>query len=268
MKSTCLKCGVVADLPDGHRLVVCSACGAVQDKVRAASGVTEQIAETPENQAQPSEKLSLPLIQVEMRVTEHLIECGKISYQIRNLTATAIGSRKVPIKVTEPIMKTPAPSAGIGTALLLGGLAGSFWWALMPAHHFLGFALGFVIFVAISVTLSRKFRAEIEPWKRTAEQVKMQHIRWKALANSPITLFSLVLETNAGSNPIFHSTEQLEIVRANEAIKDAMSKNVAEGKSLSITVLDVPFKDESESFDVAIERLAAAVGRQYVYGDS
>lgn len=265
MKSTCLNCGAVGNLPEGHRLIVCLECGAVQTKVGAVSSATEYVQAPAENDVRPVEKLTLPLMQMEMRVSEHLIECNQITYQIKNLTATAVRRYTVPIDVPEPTMKSPAPSHGTGTAVLIGGIAGCFCFALLAGTPVVGFVFGLVVFAVAAIVLNGKFRAEIEPWKRSAARVNAQHERWSTLQSNPIILYSVVLETNAGSSPIFHSTEQAEIVRANETIKDAMSRKIVDGRSLSIKVLDLPFTYDSKSFDAAIGQLAATVGRQYVY---
>ena len=285
MKPKCFKCGEIANLPEGHRLIVCSTCGAVQGHERVGFDNQTLAAVMP---LTPTQELSaksvdaatvnlgavaeafkmglthyVPLVPLPFQVNEHLIECGEISWQMQNIAATAVGERIVPLKVPEPRMAFVRPESAYIVAIGIAGFAGLSCFALQDSRVF-----GWLVFFATLCLLIMRNRKQIAMWDAASIGVARRHKKWLLLGDNPLKLYSLMLETNAGSKPLFYSSERSEIEQANNAIKDAMLKKIGAGRNFVVKVLDPIFLDPKLSIDESIDKLASAIGTRFVDGDA
>lgn len=61
-------------------------------------------------------------------------------------------------------------------------------------------------------------------WDADKAKTQRQHAVWQHMRNNPPVLYSLMLETNAGTKPLFYSMDEEQIRKVNAAIKRAMEK--------------------------------------------
>ena len=215
-----------------------------------------------------TEQITIPLVQKELRVTRHLIKCDQVSYQIRNIVATAVVQKDVLIRVAEPTVMPLRTGTGLGGALSVGAIAGGFCWALLSASApTAGIAVGVAVFACVGTLLRKKFGVDNQRWNEAAQKTRQLHRRWTSLSGKKVALFGLVIETNSGSTPIFYSTQRQDIERANDAVNGAMSDSDDNEKSLLIRVIDAPYRHDGQSVDTAIEAFASAIGHDFVHRD-
>lgn len=129
MVESCLKCGVQADLPDGHRLIVCAACGAVQSKVLSVRRSMDKTIATAAGVSQLT-TLCPACHGVISRTAKTCPHCGHS--ETTNPTASTIAARMSRFKWT-PTTITLATVGGVCTLVLAGFLTmGVFWGQPLP----------------------------------------------------------------------------------------------------------------------------------------
>lgn len=72
------------------------------------------------------------------------------------------------------------------------------------------------------------------------------------MRRNPLVLFSLMLETNAGSKPLFYSLDETEIIKANDAIKQAIAQKDVGGVHFQIETVNVGGEDSINNFGSTI----------------
>ena len=166
---------------------------------------------------------------INFEISDHLIECGGAAWQIRNIAATSIGKEIIQNNQPEPRFMQDEPKIeDLGS--LVGGLIVSIiiaWvvigcsqrpLAIMIAIVILGIP-SFVIFWVVQQKNEKK-----EQWLEEKARTQKKWEKWNEIRNNPLVVYSLMLETNAGSKPLFYSLDESQIIRANNAIKKAMEK--------------------------------------------
>jgi len=127
---------------------------------------------------------------IDFKVNDHLIECGQDTWQIRNIAATSVGKKIIPLNEVEPKFEAAEPE----------------------------FELNFSA----------------------------------AIVSSVIILYSLLLETNAGSKPLFYSFDEAQITKANNAIKRSMEKKETGDVQFKIETVNIGSEDSINNFGSSI----------------
>lgn len=72
------------------------------------------------------------------------------------------------------------------------------------------------------------------------------------MRRNPPVLYSLMLETNAGSKPLFYSLDETQIVKANDAIKSSMEKKESGDIKFEIETVNVGGEESINNFGSSI----------------
>ena len=187
------------------------------------------------------------------KINDHLVECGRTTWQIRNIAATTISSKKAPFNVPEPKFDLCEPQLEIRWALIV--IVFFIVWLVVSVFMSSPNLGGFL---AITATLPVFYLA----WEaRAASKVawlnaKAKHDHnwsvWDAMRANPLILHKLMLETNAGSKPLFYSLDEQHIIKVNDAIKNAMTKKESSEIQFNIETVNVGADDSINNFSSSI----------------
>jgi hypothetical protein len=190
---------------------------------------------------------------VGFKVNDHLVECGSTTWQIRNIAATSINRRVVPFNEPEPRFETAEPKLELNfsSMAIVAAIAWVIFRFFLDAPNFaivvaLGVA-GAMIYVAVS-NLNKK-KAE---WLSAKARIESHWKIWNQMRQNPPVLYSLMLETNAGSKPLFYSFDEPQIVKANDTIKRSMEKKETGDIKFEIETINVGGEDSINNFGSSI----------------
>lgn len=195
----------------------------------------------------------LPSANTTFKIDDHLIECGRSTWQIRNIAATSVGRNELRVNDPEPRFGRAKPKLNLNpkpflwatgltwlaTRLISGDSTYAFWGGVLAASGVVAWA-----FRALTV---RK-----EEWLADWHRFQKVHQLWQNMRTDPPVVFSLMLETNAGSKPLFYSFEESQIEKANHAIKISMAKKAAKEISFQIETLNVGGDQSINNFGSSI----------------
>lgn len=190
---------------------------------------------------------------VNFKVNDHLIECGLTTWQIRNIAATSIDRKVIPFNEPEPKFVTPEPKLGLNFSSM--AIVAAIAWVIV--RFFLSSpnlaivaALGVVgafIYSAVNNLNTRK-----SEWLSEKGRVEANWKVWDQMRRNPPVLFNLMLETNAGSKPLFYSFDEQQIAKANDAIKRSMEKKEIGDIKFEIETVNVGGDDSINNFGSSI----------------
>jgi hypothetical protein len=190
---------------------------------------------------------------ITFKVNDHLIECGSTTWQIRNIAATSIRRKVIPFNEPEPVFTTPKPTlncnfkAMLACASLTWLFAGSIINSLS-----VGFAAAIVVLIAFLVFYTKKLTANELIWDQEKQKVAENWKIWNEMRQNPPVIFSLELETNAGSKPLFYSFDESQILKANDAIKRSMEKKESGDITFQIETVNVGGDESINNFGSSI----------------
>ncbi len=210
----------------------------------------------------------VPLKSVEFHVNDHLVECGATSWQIRNIAATSVGERQIPVNIPEPALNKEKPAFEFGGTLIGAAIAGFIVFAvvgLVAQSSNVGSIAGWLAFLGVIVWSVVSLNKRQAAWDIEAAEVAKQRERWAEIRQSPLILYSLMLETNAGSKPLFYSTDRDQIVRANNALKDAMTKRTVQDVTFNIDTLAVG-DNAGANFETTVNNINSEIYKQEIFG--
>ena len=98
----------------------------------------------------------------------------------------------------------------------------------------------------------RDLRRRKADWAAEKQRIAGHWAIWDEMHRDPPVFFRLMLETNAGSKPLFYALEEQQILRANEPLKAALEKQSAGDVNLSIQALNVGSPDAINNFGSSI----------------
>lgn len=190
---------------------------------------------------------------VDFMVNDHLLECGQTTWQIRNIAATSIGRRIISLNEPEPKFEMAEPTFQLNFSFMVI-VTGIAWVAV---HFFLNspnLAIGVSIAVAGIIIYSsiNNLNKKKSAWFLAKEKVESNWKVWNDLRKSPPILFSLMLETNAGSKPLFYSFDESQIAKVNNAIKRSMAKKEIGDIKFEIETVNVGGEDSINNFGSSI----------------
>lgn len=194
---------------------------------------------------------------VEFRVNNNIIECGQTTWQIQNIAATSTGRRVLQVDEPEPIFNEVEPTLDLDIKVLLI-TSGGIWLSVgMLMNSGFGLLLALCAGGAMIYLQNAKLdQAKLE-WSSRQEEVQRAWNTWDDTRRNPPILYSLMLETNAGSKPLFHGFDESEITKARNAIRSAMERR---------TMTDVSFVIETANFGGAggINNFDSEIGKQII----
>lgn len=193
------------------------------------------------------------LSHIDFKVNDHLIECGHTTWQIRNIAATSIGRTVIPFTEPEPKFDRPEPSFDLN----VGGLAVAAGLVWLGVRYVLGMPNGALVaaigvaalFVHGAVDTLNTSKAA---WAAERDKTQRQRAIWEQMRNNPPVLYSLMLETNAGTKPLFYSMDEAQIKQVNAAIKRSMEKKETGDIHLEIESVNVGGPDAINNFGSSI----------------
>jgi hypothetical protein len=177
-------------------------------------------------------------VQTERRqiiVGEKLIEVGDDAWQIRNLTGISRREAKVVLDAPEPTFEEKEPSGSLN-------LVAPLVWAAIGfgATVFLEKAFPFWIGVAIGVfSMWESNSGAKSAWASRKATYEKRHAVWKKLKDDPPIVYSLAIETNAGSRPVFYSFDKDGIAQVVKAVKNAMVNPDHASTTYNINAIDL-----------------------------
>nr|VFK28278.1 MAG: hypothetical protein BECKMB1821G_GA0114241_103525 [Candidatus Kentron sp. MB] len=186
---------------------------------------------------------------IDFSINNNLIECGETTWQIRNIAATSVGRKVVPFHEPEPIFNEPEPTLNLNLKSML--ITSALAWIGMGIFSE---SLGFSIFIVLIVLGAFIIRAYIniddrkEAWLSKKSSTEKRWEIWNKLRNNPLVLYSLMLETNAGSKPLFYSLDESQIAIANNAIKESMDKKENADVNFKIETVNIGGDESINNF--------------------
>lgn len=190
---------------------------------------------------------------VGFKVNDHLVECGTTTWQIRNIAATSINRRVIPFNEPEPRFEIAEPKLEFKFSSM--AMAAAVAWVIV--RFFLG-APNFAILVALGVVGAmiyfaiNNLHAKKTEWLSAKAKVENHWKIWDEMRRDPPVLYSLMLETNAGSKPLFYSFDEPQIAKANDTIKRSMEKKEAGDIKFEIETVNVGGEDSINNFGSSI----------------
>jgi hypothetical protein len=196
---------------------------------------------------------SMPTALREIIIGEKLIEVGDDAWQIRNLTGISRRESKVVFDAPEPTFYEIEPSGSINimTPLFLFG-GGIFLTSVFdhPAPFWIGSILG-----ALSIWDGKT--SEKQAWAKRKEHFEKRHAIWRKLKDEPPTVYSLSIETNSGSRPVFYSFDRDGIANVVKAVKDAMINPDHISTTYNINAIDM-------SGDTTVNNIGSTIYEQNI----
>lgn len=190
---------------------------------------------------------------VNFKANDHLVECGSTTWQIRNIAATSIGRKIIPFNEPEPRFETAEPKLELNF-FAIAIVAATAW---VVVHFFLS-SPNFAIVVALGGAGAMIYFAVISlnakktEWLSAKAKVEGHWRIWDKMRRSPPVLYSLMLETNAGSKPLFYSFDEAQITKANDTIKRSMEKKEAGDIKFEIETVNVGGEESINNFGSSI----------------
>jgi len=190
---------------------------------------------------------------VDFKVNDHLIECGHTTWQIRNIAATSIGRTVIPFNEPEPRFDTAEPKLELNfTAIAI--MAAIAWVVVLVFLNSPNFAIvvalgvvGATIYFAVN-----KLNAKKSQWLAAKGKIEANWKVWDEMRRNPPILYSLMLETNAGSKPLFYSFDEPQIAKVNNAIKRSMEKKETGDVKFEIQTVNVGGEESINNFGSSI----------------
>lgn len=190
---------------------------------------------------------------VDFKVNDHLIECGNTTWQIRNIAATSIGRTVIPFNEPEPRFETAEPKLELNFSGM--AITAAIAWLVV---RFLLSSPNFAILVALGVVGAMIYFAvdglntKKVAWLSDKGTIESNWKVWDEMRKNPPVLFSLMLETNAGSKPLFYSFDKPQIAKANDAIKRSMEKKEGGDIKFEIETVNVGGEESINNFGSSI----------------
>ncbi|HOY70504.1 MAG TPA: hypothetical protein PL131_07200 [Methylotenera sp.] len=176
----------------------------------------------------------------QFRVNDHVIVCGDTTWQIQNIAATSIGKREIPFKVPEPRLSAESPKFSLSFLTIIFVAAAT--WA--GVHYGLNEPM-FAMLAAALVVAALAFR-DVQHYQKAQKLHRLEtatvskHLKvWQEIKNDPPILYSLMLETNAGSKPLFYSFDDTQIIKARDAINRSMEKKDTSDINFEIETVNI-----------------------------
>ncbi|ACS80753.1 hypothetical protein [Maridesulfovibrio salexigens] len=186
----------------------------------------------------------------EFEVNEHVINSGNTTWQISNIAATSVSKKEIPFNEPEPTFTDSEPEFNFGS------IGGSFVFAAIAwaiCRFFFDLSLGAVI-VAVAVvclfilTAYSTYGDEQKKWKSDKAEVEREWEIWNKIKQNPPVLYSLMLETNAGSKPLFYSFDEAQIIKAKNAVDQSMQNENSKDVKLEIETVNIGGNDSINNF--------------------
>lgn len=190
---------------------------------------------------------------VDFKVNDHLVECGSTTWQIRNIAATSIGRKVIPFNEPEPRFTTNEPKLELNfSALAIAAFVP--WIGIRLFFDSPNFAM-IVSLGAVSAVIYfalENLKTKKSEWLAAKAKVESHWKIWDEMRKNPPVLYSLMLETNAGSKPLFYSFEKPQIVKVNDTIKRSMEKKESGDITFKIETVNVGGEDSINNFGSSI----------------
>lgn len=190
---------------------------------------------------------------LEFNINENIIECGNTTWQIKNIAATSVNKNTVPFHEPEPVFSESEPEIEISPKPLFITCA----IAALVAYYFSDNLTisGIVAAIVVGVGLynaAQKYNEKKMAWEGRKYLVQRKWQAWDNMRKNPLVLYSLMLETNAGSKPLFYSTDEDSIQKANSAIKQAMTTKNPSHLNFQIDAINIGAGDSINNFGSSI----------------
>lgn len=192
-------------------------------------------------------------------VNDHLIEHGNTTWQIRNIASASVKRRAIAVNEPEPTFNEARPSGTTNWSVV--------GWTFVIIWGYIGIGqtspyLGFFLAAFIAGVMIYYFEVVDAPstsgWEQQRKDFERRKLVWAALKKNPPVVYSLMLETNAGSKPLFYSLDERQISETLVAIKAAMAQKASTGVHFAIDTINVGGDDSINNFDSEIVRQTLA----------
>lgn len=190
---------------------------------------------------------------INFAVNDHLVECGTTTWQIRNIAATSVGKKIIPFKEPEPTFSIPEPQLEI--RFFTTAITATISWLISNS---LSDSKNIATLVAIGIialfiyTANETLTARKKDWLSEKNKIETKWKIWDEMRRNPPILYSLMLETNAGSKPLFYSLDEEQITKANTAIKRSMEKKESGDIKFDIETVNIGSEESINNFGSSI----------------
>lgn len=178
---------------------------------------------------------NVPTERREIVIGEKLIEVGDDAWQIRNLTGISKREAKVVLDVPEPKFTDKEPSGSLN-------ILAPIFWAGLGFGGAVFFESGIPLWIGVIVgvfSIWDNNSAQKSAWASRKAAHEKRYAIWKKLKEDPPIVYSLAIETNAGSRPVFYSFDRDGIAKIVKAVKDAMINPEHSSTTYNINAIDL-----------------------------
>ena len=188
---------------------------------------------------------------LEFKVDSKVLTCGEVVWQIQNIAATKLDKIKIPFNEPKPEFDYPEPKFSLNfktmffVAFILGVLTAS----LLDGSGVAGMSISSLT-VAVFVYFSVKSLKSLQKtWKIEKKLFFAKLSVWEEMKNASLNIYSLMLETNAGSKPLFYSKNKDQIAKVRDKITLVMNADDANKKiKVEIKTLNMGGEDSINNF--------------------
>lgn len=185
----------------------------------------------------------------QLKVSNKLIELGGTTWQIRNVAATHIDHIVVRFDIPEPRFNEAKPCLNLRIGYMLALSAGALLASHLWTREIHWGTAGSMVAVAGFVLFARIEKAgETRAWESRQREHQERWDVWNYIRNNPPIIYTLTLETNAGSKPLLQSLNERHMENANNAIKKAMSADTPVSIECHIDAVNIGGRDAINNF--------------------
>ncbi|MFZ2967798.1 MAG: hypothetical protein WA080_01940 [Sulfuricurvum sp.] len=189
---------------------------------------------------------------IEFEVHDHVIKCGKVTWQIRNIATATVKKNIISFDDDEPYFGESEPSYDLNLSSLF-----SFWffaWFFLYSYAYdnayilfyalLGKNAYLFIFSPVFLVVGKGlYSSSIKKsaWSKRKNNFIEKWKIWNTIRQNPPVVYSLVLETNAGgdSKTLFYSFDESQITKAQQAIEKSMERKTVGNINFQIETVNV-----------------------------
>lgn len=191
-----------------------------------------------------------------LSIDEKLIEYDGNTWQIKNLTKISLQRTVIPFDMAKPEFNEPQPSRSIKLIPALSFIAGGFFISVT-------FLLNWIYFITIAAALGtilyslKQNKRKMDQWAKRNDAHEQCLKKWNEMRNDPQVVYSLSVEPDATSSPMFFTYEKSVIENIEKNIKVTMTQPQEQETVFNLKAIDIPEASTIEDTCISVyEKIA------------